>query len=474
MGSMSLRFRNTLGGELQPFQPLEAGKVGLYTCGPTVYAPAHVGNFRSFVFADLLRRYLQWSGYSVTWVLNITDVDDKLIRRAAAEGLGITELADRYAERFREDMRLLGIGPPDVMPRATAHIDEMVALIRQLLERGHAYRTDDGSVFFSIDSWPAYGRLARLDPEQQRVGERVEADEYAKDDVRDFALWKGPKPGEPSWSTAIGEGRPGWHIECSAMSMKYLGASLDLHTGGIDLVFPHHEDEMAQSEAATGQRFVSVWMHCAHLRMGGQKMAKRTGNLALPEDVYAEGVPPRVLRYALLSTHYRTGPDFTEASLATAASSVERLSTVLLALDAYREEREDDLSLTPLLEEAHQAFRSHMDDDLNIAPALGAVFDLVRELNRRLADRGLSTADAARAADALRDLDRVLGVAEDRATPEVDAAVQHLLDLRVAARNERDWARSDALRAELAELGVTVEDTADGQRWRRSTEPVHG
>ncbi len=471
---MSLRFRNTLGGELEPFQPLQAGKVGLYTCGPTVYAPAHVGNFRSNVFADLLRRYLQWSGYAVTWVLNITDVDDRLIRRAAAEGLTIKELGDRCTERFLDDMRRLDIGPPDVMPRATEHIDEMVALIQQLLDRGHAYRTDDGSVFFRIDSWPAYGRLARLDPEQQRVGERVEADDYGKDDVRDFALWKGPKPGEPSWSTAIGEGRPGWHIECSAMSMKYLGASFDIHTGGIDLVFPHHEDEMAQSEAATGQRFVSVWLHCAHLRMGGQKMAKRTGNFAVPDDVYAEGISPRVLRYALLSTHYRTGPDFTEAALATAASSVERLSTVLLALDAYRQERADDASLPELLEGTREAFRAHMDDDLNIAPALGAVFDLVRELNRRMGDRALSTDDAARAAGVLRDLDRVLGVSEDRAVPDADDAVQRLLDLRVAARAERDWARSDSLRKELAEIGVTVEDTADGQRWRRSTEPVHG
>ncbi|CAN5698528.1 cysteine--tRNA ligase [soil metagenome] len=471
---MTLRFRNTLGGELEPFRPLEVGKVGLYTCGPTVYGPAHVGNFRSFVFADLLRRYLEWSGYSVTWVMNITDVDDKLIRRAAAEGLSIKELGDRYAERFEADMRLLHIEPPDVMPRATEHIDEMVALIQRLVERGHAYRTDDGSVFFRIGSWPAYGRLARLDPEQQRVGERVEADEYGKDDVRDFALWKGPKAGEPSWSTAIGEGRPGWHIECSAMSMKYLGASLDLHTGGIDLVFPHHEDEMAQSEAATGQRFVSVWMHCAHLRMGGQKMAKRTGNFAVPDDVYAEGISPRVLRYALLSTHYRTGPDFTEAALATAASSVERLSTVLLALDAYRQEGADDASLPALLEEARQAFRRHMDDDLNIAPALGAIFDLVRELNRRMGERGLSTADAVLAADALRDLDRVLAVVEERSESEAGAAVQELLEMRLAARTARDWALSDALRTQLAELGVTVEDTADGQRWRRDTEVIHG
>lgn len=462
---MSLSFRNTLGGALEPFVPREPGRVGMYSCGPTVYAPAHIGNFRSFLFADLLRRYLAWKGYAVTWVMNITDVDDKIIRDAQREGVPIGDLTARYTETFLKDLRTLRITMPDVMPRATEHIPDMVALVETLLARGHAYRTEDGSIFFRIASWPAYGRLARIDPEAQRVGERVESDEYAKDDVRDFALWKGARPGEPSWSTAIGEGRPGWHLECSAMSMRYLGPSFDLHTGGVDLVFPHHEDEIAQSEAATGLPFVGTWLHCAHLQMGGEKMAKRTGNVARPAEIYAGGTSPRALRLALLSAHYRASLDFTEASLAAAASAVERLSTLLAALDGYREERSPDPELPALLAATRERFTAALDDDLSIAPALAALFDLVRDLNRRLAERAISTADAATAAALIRDLDRVLAVAEPdgEALPE---GAQALLDARAAARAARDWTGSDALRDQLAALGVSVEDTRDGQRWR--------
>ena len=258
---MTIQLYDTLAGSAREFVPLEPGNVRIYSCGPTVYGPAHVGNFRSFLFADLLVRYLRYKGLRVTWVMNLTDVDDKIIKGAQAENVSIGELTDRYGRQFLADMSTLGVTLPDVMPRATEHIPQMVALIETLLTRGHAYRTDDGSIFFRIASWPTYGQLARLDPEGMRVGDRVEADEYGKDDVRDFALWKGPKPGEPSWDTAIGPGRPGWHIECSAMSMAYLGPSFDVHTGGIDLVFPHHQDEIAQSEAATGETFVAYWLH---------------------------------------------------------------------------------------------------------------------------------------------------------------------------------------------------------------------
>ncbi len=463
---MTLRFRNTLGGALEPFEPLDPDRVRIYSCGPTVYAPAHIGNFRSFLFADLLRRYLAWRGYPVTWVMNITDVDDKIIRDAAAKGIPIGELTARYEAAFLEDLGRLRITMPDVLPRATEHIDDMVALIETLLERGHAYRTEDGSIFFRIASWPAYGRLARLDPANQRIGERVESDEYDKDDVRDFAIWKGAKPGEPSWSTRLGEGRPGWHIECSAMSMRYLGSSFDLHTGGIDLIFPHHEDEIAQSEAATGQPFVRTWLHCAHLQMAGQKMAKRTGNIARPADIYALGVPARALRYALISAHYRASLDFTDESLAAATAAVERLSTLLSALDAYREARPDDAGLDAVLDDARARFTGAMDDDLNVAPALAAIFDLARDLNRRMDGRSLSTDDAVRAAAFLRDLDRVLAVAEDDVA-DLEPDVVERLEARAAARAARDWAASDRLREELGERGIVVEDTRDGQRWRR-------
>ncbi len=464
---MTVRLHDTLTGELQALDPLEAGHVRIYSCGPTVYGPAHVGNFRSFLFADVLVRYLRWRGYRVTWVMNLTDVDDKIIRGAASEGIGIEALAARHIEGFLADAATLRMTTPDVLPRATAHIPQMVELVETLLERGHAYRTDDGSVFFRIASWPAYGRLARLDPDAMRVGERVAADEYSKDDARDFVLWKAAKPGEPSWDTAVGSGRPGWHLECSAMSMAYLGRSFDIHTGGVDLVFPHHEDEIAQSEAATGEPFVRTWLHCAHLQMGGRKMAKSEGNIARVSELLASGLEPRALRYALIAAHYRTGLSFSDESTGAAAAAVARLDALVAALAAYASDVPDDPGLPPVIGAAREAFAVAMDDDLGISAALAAVFELVRDVNRRIAARTISTADARRALDALRDLDRVLGVLPDAGEPALGADLAELLDLRAAARAARDWAASDRLRDELAARGIAVEDSRDGQRWRR-------
>ena len=467
-GPPGLRLTNTLGGQLEKFEPVEAGHVRMYSCGPTVYGPAHIGNFRSFLFADLLRRFLAWSGLRVTWVMNITDVDDRIIRDRAAAGGTLDELTAPHIARFIADLDRLRVTPPDVMPRATQHVDEMAALIATLIERDHAYRTDDGSIFFRIASWPAYGALARLDPEQLHQGERVAADDYGKDDVRDFALWKGPRAGEPSWTTSVGEGRPGWHIECSAMSMKYLGRSFDIHTGGIDLIFPHHENEIAQSEAATGERFVGTWLHCAHLQMGGQKMARREGNIYRPDEIYAEGWRPAELRYALLATHYRAPLEWSDDTLPNARAAVERLNGVARRLDAYEEEADDDPTLDAALSDARTGIAAGLADDLNISSALAAVFDLVRGLNRRLDARSLSVADARRAAAALRDMDSVLAVLdEEDPLPGVATA---LLEQREAARAARDWATSDRLRVQLAHMGVAVEDTPDGQRWRRLAE----
>jgi len=463
---MTTVLQDTLSGERHELVPLEPGHVRIYSCGPTVYGPAHVGNFRSFLFADLLVRHLRHLGLRVTWVMNITDVDDRLIANANAAHETVGELADRWLERFRADFAALRMTPPDVLPRATEHIAPMVAIVETLLEKGHAYRTDDGSIFYRISSWPAYGRLARLDPEQLKVGERVEADDYGKDDARDFALWKGPKAGEPSWDTAIGPGRPGWHIECSAMSMQHLGESFDIHTGGVDLIFPHHEDEIAQSEAATGKPFVRTWLHCAHLRLDGAKMAKRTGNVSRVADLLDAGTSARALRYALISVHYRQGLDFSDASLDAARSAIERLDGALAALVAYREDRADDPSVVTFLEGARERFDAALDDDLNASAGLAAVFDLVREANRRIADRSLSTADAARVVALLRDLDAVLAVLPDEAADELPAGAAELLAAREAARARRDWAESDRLRGALLELGVAVEDSRDGQRWR--------
>ncbi len=469
---MSVRLLDTLSGATRPLEPL-GDVIGIYSCGPTVYGPAHVGNFRSFLFADLLVRHLRWRGHAVKWVMNITDVDDKIIKGAAAAGTTIGDLADRYLERFLADAETLRMTRPDVLPRATEHIDRIVGLIETLVEGGHAYRTDDGSIFFRIASWPAYGRLARLDPEQLRVGERVEADEYAKDDVRDFALWKGKKPGEPSWSTAIGEGRPGWHIECSAMSMAHLGESFDIHTGGIDLIFPHHEDEIAQSEAATGKTFVQTWLHCAHLQSSGTKMAKSTGNIARVDELIDAGISPRALRYALIAVHYRAPLNFSDASLAAAGAALERLDTLVTTLESYREDRADDPTLVEALDVARAAFGDALDDDLNISEALAALFDLVRDLNRRIEARSLSTANARQALTLLRDLDVVLGVLDDE-DQGLPSDLVALLEQRGAARAARDWAASDRLRDELAARGVAVEDTRDGQRWRRIAEAARG
>jgi cysteinyl-tRNA synthetase len=468
---MSLELHDTLSGSTRPLVPIEAGHVRIYSCGPTVYGPAHVGNFRSFLFADLLVRYLRWRGLRVTWVMNLTDVDDKIIRGAAAEGIGIDALAARHIGGFVADAATLRMTTPDVLPRATAHVPQMVALVEALLARGHAYRTDDGSIFFRIASWPSYGRLARLDPDAMRVGERVAADEYTKDDVRDFVLWKAAKAGEPAWDTAIGSGRPGWHLECSAMSMAYLGETFDVHTGGVDLVFPHHEDEIAQSEAATGVPFVRTWLHCAHLQMGGRKMARSEGNIALVAEMLASGLSPRALRYALIAAHYRTGLSFTDDSVGAAAAAVERLDAIVAALAGYRDEGPDDPGLPEAVATAREAFIAAMDDDLGISAALGAVFELVRDVNRRIAARSLSTADAARTLDALRDLDHVLGLLPDAGDQALEADVEELLDRRAAARGMRDWAASDRLRDELAARGIVVEDSRDGQRWRRVGTP---
>ena len=468
---MSLHLTNTLGGALEELAPLEPGHVRIYSCGPTVYGPPHIGNFRAFLLGDVLRRYLEWSGLRVTWVMNITDVDDRIIRDLQAAGGTLAELTGPNAAEFLANLELLRIGPPTIV-WATDHIAEMAGLIKRLLDAGHAYRTDDGSIFFDISTWPPYGVLAKLDPAAAQQTERVAADDYGKDDARDFALWKGPKPGEPSWETEIGIGRPGWHIECSAMSMKHLGESFDIHTGGVDLIFPHHENEIAQSEAATGKKFVSLWLHNAHLQLGGAKMARRVGNIAKPAELYADGWTPSELRYALLATHYRAPLEWGDETLDHARAAIERLSTCVAALDAYADERADDESLPSALAAARDAFKAAMDDDLNVSGALGAVFDLVRDLNRRVDARSLSTADARRGAAALRDFDSVLGVIQlPDALPD---GAQALLEQRVAARANREWARSDELRDALAALGVTVEDTRDGQRWRVTGKPSDG
>ena len=470
VGESGLQLRDTLSGATRPFVPINPQQIGIYSCGPTIYGPAHIGNFRSFLFADLLVRWLRASGRTVRWVVNLTDIDDKIIRAAAKEGVEIRALTDHWERVFRSDMRALRMTEPDVMPRATEHIPEQIAMVQRLLEKGHAYKAEDGSIFFRIASWPSYGTLARLDPEAMRVGERVEADEYSKDDVRDFVLWKAAKPGEPSWEAPIGPGRPGWHLECSAMSMRYLGESFDIHTGGIDLVFPHHEDEIAQSEATTGKRFVGTWLHCAHLHVSGDKMSKSLGNIARVSDLLAEGVDPRALRLALISAHYRTSLNYTPDSLPAAVAAIERLDAFEVALGA-RANRvggvTGDVSadVEALTSSTRTRFAVAMNDDLAVPEALAALFDFIREGNRHL-DADCSPASALALRATLQELDKTLALLP--ATVTLPPGAEELLAARVAARAARDFAASDRLRDELAALGVAVEDSRDGQRWRMS------
>jgi len=472
MSDSDLRLFDTMARGLRLFVPREPGQARVYSCGPTVYGPAHVGNFRSFLFADILVRYLRYRGLTVTWVMNLTDIDDKIIAAASTAGLPFREITTRYETQFLADAQTLGMSRPDVLPRASEHIEAMSALIVKLLADGHAYQTPDGSVFFKLASSPRYGQLAGLTPgvvAQMQTGARVEADEYGKDDIRDFALWKGQKASEPSWDTPFGPGRPGWHIECSAMSMAHLGPTLDIHTGGVDLVFPHHTDEIAQSESVTGVTFSRYWLHCAHLASAGAKMSKSVGNIERVADVLGRGISPRVLRLALIGAHYRSPLAFGEGALATASTQVERLDHLMGKLAAYENAGPDNERLPVLLASARTSFEAAMNKDLNVPGALSATFKLARELNRRLESQTLSAGDARRASATLRELDRVLAILPTTTPDETpDPASADLLARRVATRAAHDWAESDRLRAELATRGWVVEDTSEGQRAHRS------
>ena len=457
------RVHNTLTRRLEEFQPLEPGHARLYTCGPTVYNYAHIGNFRAYVFEDLLRRWLKFKGFRVTQVMNLTDVDDKTIRDSQAAGLSLAEFTARYKQAFFEDIRVLNIEAAEHYPAATDHIPEMIALIQVLQDKGYAYRADDGSVYFSIDRWPQYGKLAHLDRSGLRAGVRVNADEYDKENVADFALWKAwdEKDGDVAWDSPWGRGRPGWHIECSAMSQRYLGPSFDIHTGGVDNIFPHHEDEIAQSEAATGQPFATYWLHCAHLLVDGQRVSKSRGNFHTLRDVLQRGYTGREVRYELLATHYRASLNFTFASLDAARTALRRVDEFTARLaDAAGSAASAELPTWARL--AATRFEAAMDEDLNISAALAALFDAIREGNAALDARALAPSAAAAVQALLARWDTALGVLAKPATA-IPADVQALLDRRQAARTAKDWAQSDALRGEIANLGWNVKDTPKGQ-----------
>ena len=481
---MSLSFYNTLTRSLQEFTPLEEGRVGLYACGPTVYQLPHIGNYRTFLFNDVLHRYLEWKGYAVRLVMNITDVDDKIIRNARAEGQTISDYAAPYVDGFMEEMGLLGMRAADTLPRATGSIDAMVALVERLLENGNAYTTEDGSVFFDISSFDGYGRLSRIPLDEVRTGERVAADEYEKGDVRDFALWKGVKDSdrevEAVWEGPRGPdgqrlpGRPGWHLECSAMSMAHLGETFDIHTGGEDLVFPHHEDEIAQSEAATGKPFVRYWLHARHLMMETGKMSKSAGNVVRLRDILDAGYSAAAVRYLLLSAHYRKELSFSYDGLDDARAALRRLVDFRDRLADTRATTDAPESELPALADAALvAFERGLDDDLNTPAALAALFTFIRQTNAALdrASDGVRPEDVAGAREALASMDEVLGlltlVERDTGTDEELAEwVEQKLAERQQARKERDFTRADAIRDEIADAGIVVEDTPQGARWK--------
>ncbi len=469
---MSLRLHNTLSRRLEPFEPLDPDRVGVYACGPTIYGHAHIGNFRTFVFYDLVHRTLEWLGYGVHFVMNLTDVDDKTIAAAAREGLNLERYTAPFAESIMEEADALGIRRFDLYPRATAYIDRMIELVQTLLDRGLAYRTDDGSVYFDISAFPDYGALSGKDLEQGRQGERVAADEYEKDDARDFALWKASKPGDEdvgaAWDAPWGRGRPGWQLECSAMSLAEVGETLDLHLGGEDLIFPHHEDEIAQSEGATGRPFVRTWLHVRHLRVEGEKMSKSLGNVVTVRELMEEGISPAAIRHQLLSAHYRSELNFTREGLEASARAITRLVDFADRLASSAAEGPGGDDLREAVERARIRFREAMLDDLNVQEAMASLFIFMREANPLVQHSG--SAARADAIAFLESTDEVLGLLalgrESRVVdPELEAWVEARVRERDEARAARDWERADALRDELEARGVRLEDGPSGTRW---------
>lgn len=459
-----LKIFNTLSGRVEEFKPLKEGIVHMYTCGPTVYDYAHIGNFRTYVFIDLLKRYLKFLGYKVVHVMNITDVDDKTIKGANQKGVSLREYTDFYLQRFMEDLETLRIEKADYFPRATEHIDEMVKIVKVLLEKGIAYRKGD-SVYFRISSFPEYGKLSKMEISPDKSYSRIDSDEYDKEFMSDFALWKGRKEGEPFWETEIGEGRPGWHIECSAMSMKYLGETFDIHVGGVDLIFPHHENEIAQSESYSGKKFVNYWIHCNHLIVEGEKMSKSKGNFYTLRDLLSKGWRPMAIRYLLLSTHYRNLLNFTFNGLTQAEQTLQRIENFLLELETSKCGKESNPVISQLIRNAEEGFVEGMNDDLNISIALSSVFELIREVNKIISKNPLSEIDKEKILSFFKRIDSVLAILPERRR-ELPPEITKMIEEREEARRAKDFERADRIREELKKMGIILEDTKEGVRWK--------
>ena len=464
-----IKFFNTLSRELEEFRPLEEGRVRMYICGPTVWNFAHIGNFRTFIFGDVLRRYLKFKGFQVTHVFNLTDIDDRIINEAAKRNISIDDFTAPYIKAFWEDFDALGMERPEVTPRATHHIQEMIEIIAKLIDNGKAYESD-GSIYYRISAFPDYGKLSRISFSGNVAGasERVDTDKYDKEDARDFALWKlVAKNEEPGWDAPFGRGRPGWHIECSAMSMKYLGETFDLHAGGMDLQFPHHENEIAQSEGATGKQFARYWIHSEFLKIDDVTMSKSKGNFFTFRDLREQGYSPLAIRYLLLSVPTRKQLNFTFEGLRGAESTVERLRNFRsLVRDAKATEGSNE-GVTARVAKALADFELAMDDDFNTAAALASVHDLVRDVNTVMANEGLRSEDRDAVLDAVAKVDSVLGIFGENVDDSLDAEIEALVEERQEARRQRDFARSDEIRDDLAARGIILEDTKNGVRWKR-------
>jgi len=455
---------------LEEFSPIHPGEARMYTCGPTVYNFAHIGNFRAYMFEDLLRRTLKYFGYKVTQVMNFTDVDDKTIRDSQACGMKLDDFTAKYKKAFFEDLKTLNIEKAEVYPAATEHIKEMIALIETLVQKGYAYQAEDNCVYFSIAKFPEYGRLAKIDFENQRSGVRIKNDEYAKDSVADFALWKAwdEKDGDVYWESPWGKGRPGWHIECSAMAMRYLGKTFDIHTGGIDNMFPHHEDEIAQSEAANGCTYVNYWLHCAHLMVEGDKMSKSAGNFYTLRECVAKGYSGRELRWVLLGAHYRKKLNFTFAACDQARGTLAKFDELFTRLKEAAAPGNGS-EAAEIVGKAKDAFDNGLADDLNISEALAAVFGLQHDVNKLLNADSLSKPGAEKVLEQFRKFDEIFGLFEVDAekSEKIPPEVLEMAEKRQAARAAKDWATADAMRDSLKELGWVVEDSADGFRVKR-------
>lgn len=450
--------------------PLETNKVKMYTCGPTVWDYAHIGNFRTYVFQDLLRRWLEHHGYSVTQVMNLTDVDDRTIKASRQRGIPLSVHTKQYIDAFFEHKRLLNIEEAEVYPRATEHVKEMVEFVKKLMEKEYAYKAEDGSIYFDISKFKDYGRLSKMKLNELRPGARVKVDSYEKEQAWDFALWKAwdESDGDIFWETEIGKGRPGWHLECSVMSMKYLGETLDIHSGGVDLIFPHHENEIAQSEAVTGKKFVNYWLHGEYLMVEGERMAKHLGNYYTLKDLLDKGYNTRAVRYLLMSTHYRQQLNFTFDSLDAAGKAIERL-TVFNERLTETNGKPAGQGLKILMKTTKKTFETALDDDLNITKALAALYDFVREINRMIDQGKVSQKEAEAVHDLMMQFDRVLAVMGEVEKEILPKEIEELIQKREEARKEKDWKTADEIRQRLFDMGVILEDTASGVKWRKKS-----